>query len=292
MIQSLEKFLTEQQIITAALLADPAIDDCVVLQRKRVDSTSEIAAYIVVTGLFLPQQIESRLKATLPANLLPNAYIPLTRLPLTATGEIDEQTLLGINVLDADLEKQWEQQLQLLEEVEQVAVVIQEYSPKIPPLHLSDVLPQQKVNLTVTSREVAPPVQLAVVAQKEQRAAISHGGALLEEPNAPTTLPATLQRAAKQSLGQKIAYLQPDGTEINQSYAELLEEAERILGGLRNCGLKPQDKVIIQLELNQDLLPAFWGCILGGFIPAIAPVAPTYNEPGGAVDKFCSSTLR
>ncbi len=285
MIQSLEN-LSTQQILAAALLADPAIDDCVVLQRKTVNSTPELVAYVVVTGLFLPQQIESRLKA-IPGIVLPKAYVPLFSLPLTATGEIDEQTLLNIEVIDADIEKQWENQLQNLREIKQVTVVVQEYAKKIPPLHLSDVLSPQKVH-AVKPTEVAAPTQLPILVEKEQRLAISNGGLLPEEANAPTTLPATLQRTAKQSLGQKIAYLQPDGAEITQSYAELLEEAERILTGLRELGLKSQDKVIIQLELNQDLLPAFWGCILGGFIPAIAPIAPTYNEPGSAVDKLCS----
>ena len=287
MIKSLEKLFTEQEIIEAALLADPAIDDCVVLQRKTATPTPELVAYVVATGLFSPQQIESRLKA-IPLTQLPSAYVPLVSLPLTATGEIDTQALISIDVLDADLKKQWEEKLQLLPEVEQVAVVVQEYVQNIPPLHLSDLLPQSKVVPSSPQLEVAARPQLPTLGDKEQRAAIANGGSLPEELNAPTTLPAALQRAAKQSLGQKIAYVQPDGTEITQSYAELLATAERILAGLRALGLKAQDKVIIQLELNQDLLPAFWGCILGGFIPAIVPVAPTYSEPGGAVDKLCS----
>lgn len=284
MIQSLEKFLT-RQIVEAALLKDPAINDCVVLNRKTATSIQELVAYVVVTGAFLPQQIKSRLTAALPANLLPNTYVSLSSLPLTATGEIDEQALESIDVIDRNLEKQWEEQLQLLPEVEQVAVVVQDYAQNIPPLHLSDLLPQQKVNPVVTPKD-ATSVELPTLVEK-QRPAISYGGSLPDEPNAPAILPAALQRAAKQSLGQKIVYLHPDGTEITQSYAELLAEAERILAGLKGLGLKAQDKIIIQLELSQDLLPAFWGCILGGFIPAIAPVAPTYSEAGGAVEKLC-----
>jgi acyl-CoA synthetase (AMP-forming)/AMP-acid ligase II/thioesterase domain-containing protein/NAD(P)-dependent dehydrogenase (short-subunit alcohol dehydrogenase family)/acyl carrier protein len=44
----------------------------------------------------------------------------------------------------------------------------------------------------------------------------------------------------------------------------------------------------LQLELPQDILAAFWGCILGGFIPVIMGVAPTYREANSAVDKLCN----
>ncbi len=245
MIQSLTNFSTERQIVETALLTDPAIDDCVVLQRKTVNSTQELVAYIVATGLFLPQQIESRLKTTLPTNLLPKAYVPLSSLPLTATGEIDEQALAQIEVIDANLEKQWEDGLQLLPEIEQVAVVVQESVQPMPPLHLLDLLPQQKAEKAATQVEVASSAPLPLA--PKQGAAISDGGSLSEELDAPAILPSALQRAARQSLGQKIVYLQPNSTEITQSYAELLEEAERILAGLRGLGLKPQAKVIIQL---------------------------------------------
>jgi non-ribosomal peptide synthetase component E (peptide arylation enzyme) len=68
--------------------------------------------------------------------------------------------------------------------------------------------------------------------------------------------PAILQRAAQKVPGKNIFYIQLDGSEIVQSYAELLEQAERILAGLRKQDLKPQDKIIFQLEHNQDIIPA------------------------------------
>ena len=117
--------------------------------------------------------------------------------------------------------------------------------------------------------------------------AISYGGALQLEADAPTTLAKTLQRSAQNSLQQSITYIQSNGSKSVQSYAALLAEAERILAGLRQLGLKPQDQVILQLELTTDIIPAFWGCILGGFIPVIMAVPPTYQEANGALDKLC-----
>ncbi|WP_307629589.1 non-ribosomal peptide synthetase [Streptomyces turgidiscabies] len=62
-----------------------------------------------------------------------------------------------------------------------------------------------------------------------------------------------------------------------QSYPELTDEARRVLTGLRGRGLAPQDKVVLLLERPQEFLPAFWACLLGGFVPV--PMAPLGGDP-------------
>ena len=104
--------------------------------------------------------------------------------------------------------------------------------------------------------------------------AISDGG-FLPESKLAISLPEVLQRAAQG--GNGALYLQSNGTETAQSYADLLQQAERILGGLRKRGLKPQDKVILQLERLENFVAVFWGCLLGGFVPIPLAVAPSYT---------------
>jgi hypothetical protein len=65
----------------------------------------------------------------------------------------------------------------------------------------------------------------------------------------------------------------------NQDYYEVLQ------------GLKPGDKVIFQFELNQDFIPVFWGCMLGGLVPVPIAVAPTYHQVNGAVSKLHNAWL-
>ncbi|HEY5833414.1 non-ribosomal peptide synthetase [Streptomyces sp.] len=69
----------------------------------------------------------------------------------------------------------------------------------------------------------------------------------------------------------------PAGGSRLQSYPELLEEAREVLTGLRARGLQPQDKVVLLLERPQEFLAAFWGCLLGGFVPV--PMAPLGGDP-------------
>ncbi|WP_229859441.1 AMP-binding protein [Streptomyces poonensis] len=62
----------------------------------------------------------------------------------------------------------------------------------------------------------------------------------------------------------------------DQSHPELLDDALRVLGGLRAQGLRPQDKVVLILERPREFLTAFWAAVLGGFVPC--PMAPVRGD--------------
>ncbi|MFJ1808370.1 MULTISPECIES: alpha/beta fold hydrolase [unclassified Streptomyces] len=89
-----------------------------------------------------------------------------------------------------------------------------------------------------------------------------------------------LLRAAEHHPGSGLLYQQgvtgPDGSWL-QRYPELVDEARRLLTGLRDRGLAPQDKVVLLLERPQEFVPAFWACLLGGFVPV--PMAPLGGDP-------------
>jgi microcystin synthetase protein McyG len=114
--------------------------------------------------------------------------------------------------------------------------------------------------------------------------ALSYGGALTKTANMPTRLSDLLERAALRDKG--VVYIQSDGSEHFQPYNHLLEEGKRILAGLRKFGLKPQDQVIFQIDKAQDFIPAFWGCILGGFVPVPISIAPTYEQLNSTINKL------
>ncbi len=132
--------VTIEQVVEATLLEDASVDDCVVLVRETATSGCELVAYVVMSGVFSPEQLQSHLQAVLPAAWVPSAYVPLSTLPLTPTGQVDKQALASLEVIDSDLVQRWSERLQALPEVEQVAAVVQEYVENVPPLHLSDLL--------------------------------------------------------------------------------------------------------------------------------------------------------
>ena len=282
------------QQLTAALLAHTSIEDCAVLVRESQTSGQEIVAYIVLLGHLSSERLQAYLETAFPETNLPKiSFVPVSILPLTANGEIDQQALSQIQVIDADLVEEWEAQLRSQPEIEQVAVVVQEQTHKIPPIHLSDLLPNWKT----ASENAAPSVTATTSAPASAKAedaapkplAISTGEPLPEIPDAPKNLAEAFVKTAMRSPDKGIVYLQSDGSETVQLYPALLEAAQRVLAGLRKLGVQPQDKIIFQFDNNQDFLPAFWGCALGGFVPVPISAAPTYDPSNSTVKKLHNS---
>ncbi|NES18616.1 MAG: SDR family NAD(P)-dependent oxidoreductase [Symploca sp. SIO3E6] len=271
--------------IETALLSATGVEQAYVLAHQTF-----LVAYVVVAGLWKPQQLHSYLEQQLPPYMMPGAYVPLSSLPLTQKGKVDELALARFPVIDDDLVQRWEAQLRALPEIEQVAVVVQQKTPHLPPLHLSDLLPLEQITLpdnsaTPVVEQLASNVQLQTSATSG-KLAISAGEPLQWPENRPITLAQTLERAAQQHADTNLIYIQPDGEMITQTYSELWVEAQRILGGLRQLGLKAQDKVIFQLEQNQDFISAFWGCVLGGFVPVPVSIPPSYDQSHSTLTKL------
>ncbi|HEY0700662.1 MAG TPA: non-ribosomal peptide synthetase [Micromonospora sp.] len=80
-----------------------------------------------------------------------------------------------------------------------------------------------------------------------------------------------------------------------QSHPEFLASALRMLGGLRERGLRPGEKLILILEDPQAFLTAFWAGVLGGFVPC--PMAALRGDPErwaaqlGHVDRLLDKPL-
>ena len=83
-----------------------------------------------------------------------------------------------------------------------------------------------------------------------------------------------------------IGYIQDDGSSVFQSYPRLLAEAEKVLAGLHEMGLKAGDKLILALSRNEEFVPAFWGCVLGGIIPAPLSGPISLYTPSPTLEKL------
>lgn len=261
-------------VIESALLRNILIEDCAVVSKKDENGQFQLIAYIVSSVRISPEQIKSQLQNNLPTSLfpiLPKTYVPVSSIPLTATGQIDEVSLMKLAVIDSHLIANVEKQLESMGEIDRVAVIVEPQINKIPALHLTDLLPEISV---INSEDHQTQGQKTLSSNNREhqqflepkKPAISHGEALNYPQDAPQTLGELLEKIAQKSTNN-IIYIQSDGSEKIQSYQDLWQQAQRILTGLRKLGLKPQDKIIFQLSHNFDIIPAFWGCLLGGFVP-------------------------
>ncbi|MEH1866378.1 MAG: amino acid adenylation domain-containing protein [Nostoc sp.] len=276
--------------IEAAIRSSLYVDDCVVVERQTKDFKRELVAYIVPSGLSTAEQLLSHLQKILPNERIPKAIALVSTIPLKDTGQVDEATLSSLEVIDSGLTRHIEEQLQSLSAIERVTVVAEPRVRSIPPVHLEDLLGETQLFTSENNQQelqvTAPNQQIKKSSlPSSKKLAISYGEPLQLPQNAPKTLAQVLKQAAECST-RGIIYIQPDGSEKVQSYKELWQNAQQILAGLRKLGLKPQDKVIFQLEDNQDFICAFWGCVLGGFVPVPISIAPTYEQVNSTISKL------
>jgi acyl-CoA synthetase (AMP-forming)/AMP-acid ligase II len=77
-----------------------------------------------------------------------------------------------------------------------------------------------------------------------------------------------------------IGYIQRDGSIRFFSFEQTYILALKILGGLHEKGMKQKDYILITLEKNEEIIPTFWACVLGGIIPSLLqpPLAYSNNK--------------
>jgi len=274
--------------IEAALSKDSLIEECVILTREAAKGVVELAAYVVPTLPYSADRLEAQVKSVMPSGLQ-CFCVPVSGIPLTEIGEVDEDALKQLPVVEKDLLRRWEKRLQAALGNEQAAVVLQEQATEQPPAHLSDLIPGWKpAALQDTDPGFAAPqtVEAAAKDREPRPPAFADGGSLRIPADAPKTFTEAILRTAKQFPRKGIVHVRASGEEIFQSYPMLLEEAKRILAGLHAKGLKPGDRIILQCEMLSDHFSAFWACVLGGITPVNVAVAPSYNDRNAIVNKL------
>lgn len=276
--------------IEAALQSDRSVHDSVVLIRQRAPGCQELVAYIVPAGPFSLKRLQTHLQETLPSILHPHAYVPVSNLPLTSQGQVDEQALTRLPVLDTDLAQTWEETLNHLPAIEQ-AVVMHQPQPLQPTwLHLSDLIPDWSAALPeMVEAADTPPASSVTEQTGPQAMAFADGGPMHIDENAPKTLIEALLNTAQKYPDKEIVHIRPDGTPHVQTYAQLLTGAKRVLAGLYAMGLKRGDRGILQLEDLRDHFVTFWACILGGIAPVTVAVPPSYHTENSIVNKIRST---
>jgi acyl-CoA synthetase (AMP-forming)/AMP-acid ligase II/NAD(P)-dependent dehydrogenase (short-subunit alcohol dehydrogenase family) len=262
------------------LLRELAIHSCRILARRNQESEQELVVYVVTIGQATPAIWREQLGAYLPSAWIPKIFMPISHLPLTSNGEVDDQALLALAPIAPEVVARWEEYLRGQEGVERVAVVAREHVQVQTPLHLSDILPEWKGSQSQKEPTQAPiGQQNNLPVPQTSRLSISEGGALHWSSQDLKTLPQVLLRAARQKNGGCLVYVLPDGSEQTRTYEQLLIEARRALAGLRQRGVRAGERVVMQVEWCQEFLPVLWGCLLGGIVPVPVSIAPTYEQP-------------
>ncbi|MBN0048532.1 amino acid adenylation domain-containing protein [Streptomyces actuosus] len=192
-------------------------------------------------------------------------------LPRTPDGALDADALRALPAVRGTTAARWQQELARLPGVREADVRLEEVPEEPGRVH------------TGLPRPAPQPQESRASAPTDTVPALSEGGPL-PEPSVSGWAQA-LTRAAARPHGE-IVHVRADGTETRRSYASLVEEASRVLGGLRGRGLRPGDRVILQCSDTEDFVAVLWGCILGGFVAVPLTVPGSYEAASAAVTKL------
>ncbi|AGY58066.1 SDR family NAD(P)-dependent oxidoreductase [Gloeobacter kilaueensis] len=283
--------------LETALRLDPTIEDCAVLPRLTEDDRWELVAYTVSGSPLAPERLLAQLRGLLPAALVPDRLVPLASLPLTPAGAVDESALQQLPILDTDLAERWEAHLETLPEIQQVTVLLQPHPEPSPPLHLSELLVEFESSPRFSSKPSVEPSSLPENSPPQPSPEITDvnnfptafvDGGALPEPGAdfPSTLVELLPWAAAHFPDHGFTFLLADKSEQRLSYPQLLHRARCILTALRSRSIAPHTPVLLLLDQPEQLVPAFWGCVLGGFVPLIVSVPPSFEQANAQLEKL------
>lgn len=113
--------------------------------------------------------------------------------------------------------------------------------------------------------------------------AIRHGSAL---PDRVSKLQNLSNALLAVSASTPIVFIDSQGLENNLTYGHLVESAKCIAAGLKQQGLQPRQKVLLQLSLSEDILPVFWGCLFAGLEPIVVPIPVSYDLDSRALEQL------
>ncbi|MEV5508420.1 non-ribosomal peptide synthetase [Streptomyces orinoci] len=259
------------------LLAADGVRECLVTVRRSTAGALEAVAHVVPGAPVDPARLAAAARPALPPAAAPLRPVLVSALPRTEDGALDTAALTRIPVLDEESAAGWERALG------SAAVVVRDtVPPAVAPLHLGG-LPDGAAGAGGEAPDGvedtgAPDLDGLVPA-------LSRGPELIPPPY--RHLGQALHAAARGEGG--IVHLLQDGTETRQTYAELVAEASRILGGLRAHGVRPGEKMIFQCDDNRDFLPMLWACVAGGVTVVPMSVPASYRDTSPLLDKVAGT---
>ncbi|MDB4977242.1 MAG: AMP-dependent synthetase and ligase, partial [Myxococcaceae bacterium] len=275
--------------LTRQLQTDPQLADCAVVERTVAGVLQHIAFVVPIETLEPGQRFRAAEEHALLSGIA-CTVVPLDRLPLRDDGELDEAYLRELPLPLPAAAACAEQTLRAQPGVEHAAVLVLPRKEREPRLHL-DTFPcaQRGSHQGLTQAEPVPLLdgeELGASLEQARPLSLCESPALEAKADEPRTLPESLARAAARADANRLLFVEDDGSESALTPGELWQEAHSIMAGLRSAGLLAGDFVLLPVVRPRDVLPAFWGCLLGGFVPAVLPVPGSFHSATAELDKL------
>ncbi len=266
--------------LEARVLAHPGVHDCAVLRRSGRDGASLVVAYVVTPGKLTLEDLSGFIRQG-GGSVLPDALVRVSTIPLRDDGRVDEKVLVALPVVDAATLERCRAMMRSAGGVADVEVVSEMRVPPEAGLRVDALLPGWSRSPVAR----AGPADAHPAPDPGGAPSISVGDPIDWGGDRPSRLADLLVRAAERFPAHGVTCIERDGEHV-MTYPELMERARRVMAGLVAVGLRPGDPVLFQLDRNVDFVAAFWGCVLGGFVPAPIAVPATPDPTSGPATKL------
>ncbi|WJG09753.1 non-ribosomal peptide synthetase [Aliiglaciecola sp. LCG003] len=258
------------------------ISDCYLHKIKNTAGQLQSILYFVAEESHNLAELQSTVIKLLAEQDRPDFWVPINTLPYNLDGDVDVFALETLSVFDqqglehnlAKCQEQFEQQ--------DVVAILASASKHTPPLYLDDLIqyPVSQIGTNLHNKTIR-----SEAISDGQKLAISDGGSLTIPANSPEVLIDCLVRSAAESIPKQIiSYSNLE--ETSYDYKQLLAQASRVLNGLRQNGFEPGEPIIFQFRDNAQFLVAFWGCLLGGFVPVPMAVPADYQVDEAGIENL------
>ncbi len=274
--------------LEARLLRHGDVLDCALLPRETPDGGSRLLAYVVPASHADTTRLRKRIDAESLVAGQPLLPVLVSHIPRTAGGAPDAQALRSLPVLTPRLLQEYEQGLNQGQRDGRFRLELASPAPAPERLHLSDIDGAwQGVETEAPVRPTAKTDTSSAGKAGNVPMALCQGGELRLGAEDPTTVPQALLRAAER-FSHKGVLVVLDGQQHTKfiDFPTLLARARRVLGGLRQRGLRAGDTALLLVPSLEDYFPALWGCLLGGIRPVTVTRPPGYDARNAVLDKL------
>ncbi|HEV7830335.1 MAG TPA: alpha/beta fold hydrolase [Pseudonocardiaceae bacterium] len=236
---------------------------------------AEPVAYIVTDGTFDEAALRDFVRFHLPVETQSLSFVTVRALPPAL--DVADFDAVGAAVLDDELVNAWQR------------TIDSSFGPDRLQVGIATARGAQGMIQVVDEAPALEPSRSGETCRDEEggpsgpgngvpAAAFSYIDGGPTDEHVPQTMVDLLLCAADHCGDHAIIHVDAELAEQSQTYRDLVADACRVAQGLSFLGLTPGATVLLQLDSSHQFFTGLWGCLLGGYVPALAAVPADYAD--------------
>lgn len=155
-------------------------------------------------------------------------------------------------------------------------------------------LPQEDLKSTITResdlKNICTTKEIELDNKIDTKKSYLCGDQIKEINNKPLLISELLFNATYTNPNEEIICIDENGEKVILTYKHLLDKALKVSNALNNNNIQHKDKIIIHVKNLHKFFIAFWGCIIGGYVPVPIGIFKNYENNSSEIDSLNNIT--